>query len=195
MNHTLRISPRLFALIPAAVAINLVVGGVVKELSLPVFLDTVGTVLVAVLAGPLAGGLVGTVSQLLLGLLTGYQYLPFVVIQWLLAGLAAFVVRRRGFRSIGHTIGWGIVCGLCCGALSSVISFYLFRGSTGGGVSWVVAGARSLGASLPAAVAIGSSSTDVLDKGIVIVVVGMLLRALPRRILGRFPLAARAVGR
>jgi energy-coupling factor transport system substrate-specific component len=195
VNHTLRISPRLFALIPAAVAINLVVGSVVKELSLPVFLDTLGTVLVAVLAGPLAGALVGTVSQLLLGLLTGYQYLPFVVIQWLLAGLAALAVQHHGFRSIARTVGWGIVCGLCCGALSSVISFYLFRGSTGGGVSWVVAGVRSLGASLPVAVAVGSSSTDVLDKGIVIVVVGIVLRALPRRILGRFPLAARAVGR
>ncbi len=73
MNHTLRISPRLFALVPAAVAINLVVGTIVKELALPVFLDTIGTVLVAVLAGALAGGLVGTFSQLLIGMLTGYQ--------------------------------------------------------------------------------------------------------------------------
>ena len=109
----MRISPRLFALVPAAVAINLVVGGVVKELSLPVFLDTVGTVLVAVLVGFPAGALVGTVSQLLLGLLTGYQYLPFVVIQWLLSLLAATATNRRGFASIwrslrrrGPCLGW-----------------------------------------------------------------------------------------
>jgi energy-coupling factor transport system substrate-specific component len=194
VNHTLRISPRLFALVPAAVAINLVVGTIVKELSLPVFLDTVGTVLVAVLVGWRAGVLVGTVSQLLLGLLTGYQYLPFVVIQWLLALLAALATNRRGFASLWRTIAWGAGCGACCGTLSSVISYYLFGGITGGGVSWVVTALRSFGASQPMAVFAGSASTDVLDKGIVIVVVGVVLRALPRRILGRFPMAARAVG-
>jgi energy-coupling factor transport system substrate-specific component len=189
----LRISPRLFALVPAAVAINLVVGGIVKELALPVFLDTLGTVLVAVLVGFPAGAMVGTVSQLLLGLLTGYQYLPFVVIQWLLALLAAAATRQHGFASLWRTIAWGIACGVCCGALSAVISYWLFRGVTGGGVTWVTAGLRSIGWPLPVAVAAGSSGTDILDKTIVIIVVGALLRALPKRILGRFPLGARAV--
>lgn len=195
MNHTLRISPRLFALVPAAVAINLVVGTVVKELALPVFLDTIGTVLVAVLAGFRAGALVGTISQLLLGLLTGYQYLPFVAIQWLLSGLASLATSRRGFSALWRTVAWGVGCGLCCGALSSVISYYLFGGITGGGVSWVIAALRTVGIPQAMAIFIGSSSTDVLDKGIVIVVVGVLLRALPKRILGRFPRAARAVAR
>lgn len=195
MNHSLRISPRLFALVPAAVAINLVVGAVVRELSLPVYLDTVGTVLVAVLAGFPAGALVGTMSQLLMGLLTGYQYLPFVVVQWLLALLVVVATRRRGFSSLGRTVRWGITSGLCCGAASAVVSYLLFRGVTGGGVVWVIAALRAAGYPLPVAVAIGSGTTDVLDKGIVIVVVGLLLRALPRRILGRFPLAARATAR
>ena len=176
-------------------AINLVVGTVVKELSLPVFLDTVGTVLVAVLAGWRAGALVGTVSQLLIGLLTGYQYLPFVLIQWLLALITSLATNRHGFSSLWRTVAWGAAAGLCCGTLSSVISYYLFGGITGGGVSWVVTALRSLGASQPMAVFAGSSSTDVLDKGIVIVVVGVLLRALPKRILGRFPWAARAVAK
>lgn len=166
-----------------------------KELSLPVFLDTVGTVLVAVLVGVFPGALVGTMSQLLMGLLTGYQYLPFVVIQWLLSLLAAAATNRRGFSSLGRTIAWGVTCGLCCGGASAVISYFLFRGVTGGGVTWVTATLRSAGLPLPVAVAIGSSGTDVLDKTIVIIVVGVLLRALPRRILGRFPMAARAVAR
>lgn len=195
MNHHLRISPRLFALVPAAVAVNLVVGSIVKELSLPIFLDTLGTVLVAVLAGCPAGLLVGTLSQLLLGLLTGYQYLPFVVIQWLLALLAAVATRHHGFRGMVRTVCWGLVIGLCCGLVSSAISYTLFRGSTGGGVSWVNAALRSIGLPLPVAVTIGSSSTDIVDKTIVIVLAGILLRSLPRRILGRFPLAARAVAR
>jgi hypothetical protein len=52
-----------------------------------------------------------------------------------------------------------------------------------------------MGFSLEASVTVASVGTDVVDKTIAFVVVGMLLRALPRRVLGRFPLAARAVGR
>ncbi len=164
-------SPRLFALIPAAVAINLVIGRVVAELSLPVYLDTLGTMLVAVLTGLSGGLIVGTVSQLLSGMLSGYQWLAFTPIQWLIALLAAVAASRGGF------------------------SFVLFRGVTAGGVTAIGAGMRALGFSLEAAVTLASVSTDVIDKIMAFVVVGMLLRALPRRVLGRFPLAARAVGR
>ena len=40
----MRLSPRLLALIPLAVGINLALGKFVSAMSLPVYLDTVGTV-------------------------------------------------------------------------------------------------------------------------------------------------------
>ncbi len=177
---------------PAAVAINLVTGGIVKELSLPVYLDTIGTVMIAVLTGVWPGILVGTLSQLLLGLLTGYQYLPFVVIQWLLAAVVAMAARRHGFASYPRAVASGLLAGALCGAASTVISYTLFRGSTGGGVSWITAALRSAGVPLGTAVAISSSSTDLVDKTIVILVAATVLRHLPRRVLARFPLARRA---
>ena len=129
------------------------------------------------------------------GLLTGYQYLPFVVVQWVLAALAVSMIAAHGFASLWRTIAWGIAVGACCGLVSAVISYTLFRGSTGGGVTWVTAGLQAAGLPLPVAVAVGSGSTDILDKGLVMVTAGILLRGLPRRILGRFPLASRAIGR
>ncbi|MBK7594724.1 MAG: hypothetical protein IPJ11_05655 [Gemmatimonadetes bacterium] len=76
-----------------------------------------------------------------------------------------------------------------------MISYLLFRGVTAGGVTAVSTLLRSLGAPLSVAVTAASLSTDVLDKTAAFLVVGALLRALPRRILGRFPLGAKAVGR
>jgi energy-coupling factor transport system substrate-specific component len=189
------VSPRLFALIPAAVAINLVIGRIVAELALPVYLDTLGTMLVAVLAGLPGGLLVGTVSQLLSGMLSGYLWLAFTPIQWLIALLAAIAAWRGGFAGTWRSAAWGAACGALCGAASAVISYVLFRGVTAGGVTVISALFRSLGFSLEASVTAASVGTDVVDKTIAFVVVGMLLRALPRRVLGRFPLAARAVGR
>ena len=45
---------------PVAIAINIVLGYTVQNvLKLPIYLDSIGTILVGVLAGPLAGALTG----------------------------------------------------------------------------------------------------------------------------------------
>ncbi len=49
-------STRVIALIPVAIAINIVLGYTVQTvLKLPIYLDSIGTILVGVLAGPIAG--------------------------------------------------------------------------------------------------------------------------------------------
>ena len=54
---------RLLALLPAAIAINLVIGGLVNALGLPLYLDSIGTILATVLAGPAVGALAGSCSS------------------------------------------------------------------------------------------------------------------------------------
>lgn len=191
----MNVSPRLFALVPAAVAINLVVGRVVAELGLPVYLDTLGTMLVAVLAGLGGGLLVGTLSQILSGLLGGFTYFPFTPIQWLVALLATLAARRGGFRDVPRTIGWGLTSGLACGMLSAPISYFLFGGITTPGMAAVVTLLQALGFSNASATGTSSILSDMVDKTAAFLAVGTLLRALPKRILGRFALAARAVGK
>lgn len=62
---------RVIALIPVAIAINIVLGYTVQTvLKLPIYLDSIGTILVGVLAGPLAGALTGAASNLI------WQYAP-----------------------------------------------------------------------------------------------------------------------
>jgi energy-coupling factor transport system substrate-specific component len=62
---------RVIALMPVAIAINIVLGYTIQSiLKLPVYLDSIGTILVGVLAGPLAGALTGILSNLI------WQYAP-----------------------------------------------------------------------------------------------------------------------
>ena len=64
-------STRVIVLMPIAIAINIVLGFTVqKVLNLPIYLDSIGTILVGVLAGPIAGALTGTLSNLI------WQYAP-----------------------------------------------------------------------------------------------------------------------
>ncbi|MDQ3870192.1 MAG: ECF transporter S component [Chloroflexota bacterium] len=64
-------STRVIALMPVAIAINIALGFTVQTvLKLPIYLDSIGTILVGVLAGPLAGALTGILSNLI------WQYAP-----------------------------------------------------------------------------------------------------------------------
>lgn len=62
-------STAVLALMPVAIAINIAVGAIVAALKLPIYLDSIGTVLVGVLAGPWAGALTGLLSNLIWALL------------------------------------------------------------------------------------------------------------------------------
>jgi hypothetical protein len=57
------------SLIPVAIAINIAVGSIVSYLHLPIYLDSIGTVLVGVLCGPLAGALTGLLANLVWSIL------------------------------------------------------------------------------------------------------------------------------
>lgn len=64
-------STRVIALMPVAIAINIVLGYTVQSvLKLPIYLDSIGTILVGVLAGPIPGMLTGVLSNLI------WQYAP-----------------------------------------------------------------------------------------------------------------------
>src|SRR3990172_1711724 len=78
-------------MIPVAIAINIAVGQIIYTLKVPLYLDSIGTVLVGVLAGPWAGALTGLLANLIWGL-TGLNvtYAPFAAVAaviGLLAGL------------------------------------------------------------------------------------------------------------
>ncbi len=104
-------------MMPVAIAINIVLGATVQQgLKLPIYLDSIGTILVGVLAGPLAGALTGILSNLIWGYLipspigsttTG----PFAItagVIGLLAGLwgqlGLFRPRRGGAASFAAAV-------------------------------------------------------------------------------------------
>ncbi len=61
-----RFDTRTIVLIPIAIAINIVLGQTVgAALKIPIYLDSIGTILVGVLAGPIAGALTGALSNLI----------------------------------------------------------------------------------------------------------------------------------
>ena len=62
-------STATIALIPVAIAINVTIGALITALRLPIYLDSIGTVLVGALAGPWAGAITGILANLIWSIL------------------------------------------------------------------------------------------------------------------------------
>jgi energy-coupling factor transport system substrate-specific component len=179
-----------WVMIPVAIAINIAVGQLVYTLKIPLYMDSIGTVLVGVLAGPWAGALTGLLSNLVWGL-TGLNvyYAPFAAVAAVIGLLAGLFGEALWMRSWWKAILAGLITGLIAAALSAPISAYVFGGVTGAGTDVVVAIFRGMGFGiLPSTFAQGVSS-DPLDKAITFFVVWLIVQALPFRFLGRFPRA------
>ncbi|MBI3243940.1 MAG: hypothetical protein HYZ49_16780 [Chloroflexi bacterium] len=81
---------RTLVLIPIAIAINIAVGELVTRLKLPVYLDSIGTVLVGAIAGPWAGLVTGALANLIWGFINPFAAAFFYVaaVIGVMAGLA-----------------------------------------------------------------------------------------------------------
>jgi energy-coupling factor transport system substrate-specific component len=183
---------RDLVLVRLGVAVNLVIGQIVAALLLPVYLDSVGTILVASLVGPRAAIVAGLVSQVLSAVISGnFSWLPFAVVQIVIALYASAAARLGAFRRLGTAAAAGLGLGIVAASCSAPISYFVFGGVTAGGVTVVTTVLRALGAPLGVAVASASYATDVLDKAIACGLVSVILRSLPRTLAARFPALAR----
>ena len=174
-------------MIPVAIAINIAVGQLIYALGIPLYLDSIGTVLVAVLAGPWAGALTGLLTNLIWGL-TGLNviYAPFAAVAAVIGLLAGLFAEAGWFRTWWRAVLGGLITGVVAAALSAPIAAYVFGGVTGSGTDVIVAIFRNFGFGiLPSTFAQGVTS-DPLDKAVSFLVVWLIVRALPWRFLGRF---------
>lgn len=276
-----RFDTRTLVLIPIAIAIDIVLGQTVAAaLKIPVYLDSIGTVLVGVLAGPIPGLVTGLAANLLwtyvlpapfhsdyaapfavtaafIGLFAGvvgqwglmrsrpntdwarlaigalivilvlggigfYGFVPFytngefsffnpetqakvdpffTLMGWLIGigfvaaivGLIALLVLRRDL-GVAYVAIAGLICGIVSAIISAPIAAVVFGGVTGSGTDLLVAAFQKAGADLRTAVLQQGLISDPIDKTVTFFVVFVLLQALSRRFLARFPQGEQAVG-
>ncbi len=188
-------SARLLALVPLAVALNVALAFVASQAGLPVYLDTLGTILATLLAGPAAGAAVGLLSQGITAVQAGAYMLAFAPVQLLVVALAWVAGRSAGLATTPRALLWGGATGLAAGTLSALISYAAFRGVTATGVTAITTLLTGAGLTLRQAVVVASVGTDLLDKLLALGLAGVVLRALPERVLARAPGARAAVGR
>lgn len=187
MANSSLISSRTLALIVFSIAINMVVGQLSSMLKLPIFLDSIGTIICALLAGPWAAIFSGLATNLLWGLLTGPIAAAFAPVAMMIGLSAGLLARAGGFRTLPRVILSGVVITIALMIVAVPIRTYLFAGTTGSGADFFVAYFHAVGENLLESVAITVLGANIADKIISAIVAWLLVRRLPERVQRTFP--------
>jgi len=182
-------------LMVVAIAINIAVGYLIQNiLKLPIYLDSIGTVIVGVLAGPLAGALTGVLANLIWGFTIGPNTIaPFAVTAGVIGFMAGWFGGQGWFRASGGATTWvkvavaGIVTGVVAAIVSAPIAYFVFGGTTGGGTDALVAIFRSMTDNIFLATQLQGLASDPVDKLVTFLVAMAILLAVPITVKTTFP--------
>lgn len=176
---------RVWSLISIGVALNVSLGILAAAFKLPLYLDSVGTVLVAALAGVGPAFVTATLGVCLVALASPTA-LAFLPVAWLFSLWWGGASRLGVFRYPLAVSILALASGVLTALAAAPIAVVLFGGVTGGGTDLVVALLRANGQSAMEASFQQGLMVDPLDKLVTCLSVLLILKSLPFRALAVF---------
>lgn len=177
-----------------AVALNLSMGQLAAALKIPFYMDMVGTVLVAVLCGPWSAVIAGTLSNILAAAFGNASMMFFIPVVMVIALFTGWIASHGWFRTIQLVVIGGIIQGILAAIVSAPIAAYVFGGVMFAGTDFLVLYFRSVGNTLLESVFYQGLTSDPVDKTLTYLIVFLLLKNLPLRLVGRFHGAPNVLG-
>ena len=113
-----------------AVAMNIVLGIITSALGIPLYLDTLGTVLSAAILGPVPGIIVGALSNIITGLIYSVSDIPFCLVNMAVGLIVGLVAKKWKFGIVPAVIT-GIALSFICPAIGTPIGIYVYGGLNG----------------------------------------------------------------
>jgi energy-coupling factor transport system substrate-specific component len=191
-------TPRLVAIALCA-ALNFAIGNIVYLIKLPIYLDSIGTILCALLIVPdrraaivcaFTAGFIGIVltwvaiNPFLLWFT--FTMLGIALVSAVLTGRAIETFRARPLpvpAFVTKVAMYGIITGIVSAALSAPVVVYLFGGVTGSGSAFVVAFFLKTGEKLLDSALYAGLTTEPIDKTLQVLLAALLYRATPREFI------------
>lgn len=169
--------------------INILGGMIAETLRIPLlFLDTVGTILSAVVLGPLYGMATGGLSTILTSLVMNPKSMPFALVN-IAVGLVIGLIAKKYKFDIKVAVISGIILAVVCPLIGTPIAVFLSGGFTGGGLDVLVAWMVKSGDSIFVSAFIPRIYANLLDKIVSGIVVVFLVKQIPSKIIN--PLKAK----
>lgn len=181
---SLNLTTASLVLIPVAVGINYIGKFFAGLLKLPLWLDSIGTILAGILAGPIIGAIAGAINNIIYGLTI--EPISFIYgLTSIAIGLVVGILAYKGFiTGWGKAVILGIIVVLVAVVVSTPINIYFYGGQTDN--IWgdaLFVGVLSKTNSIWLASFLDELVVDLPDKIIVTLISYALYRAMPKNLL------------
>ncbi|WP_288962440.1 LytS/YhcK type 5TM receptor domain-containing protein [uncultured Streptococcus sp.] len=169
-------SIRIISFMAIAIAINYIGANIALFLRLPIYLDMIGTLLVAVVFGPWLGAGAAIVSALISWMTTDIFAIYFAPVAIVAAFIAGFLVKET---SKSKDLIWkSLLVSLPGTVVSSSITVILFHGITSSGSGILAQILHSLGIDMTASLVLVQAITDYADRLISLALVLVIIKSL-----------------
>ncbi|ETY73412.1 membrane protein [Lactiplantibacillus fabifermentans T30PCM01] len=173
-----KIKTRTITLLALCIALNFVGSNIALMLKLPIYLDSIGTVLAAAFFGPIGGMFAGAATGVLVGATTDLFSLFYAPVQLVTGCVAGFLFHRVKPGTFKQNWWLALAISLPGTVLSTLITVLLFHGITSSGSSMLVQVLLGIGMNKALAVFLIQVGTDYLDRFLTVYVVALVYRAL-----------------
>ncbi|KPU45717.1 hypothetical protein OXPF_09500 [Oxobacter pfennigii] len=164
------------------VALNIVLGTVVQMTKIPLlFLDTIGTIFVAVLFGPWQGAAVGTITNLLTPILSGnVKDIPFFIVNAVVGIIIGFIAKKYKF-DLKTAIISGLLLSIISPLIGTPIAVWVYGGITGSGNDIIFLWLTKTGSSVFSAAFIPRITGNFIDKIASCILIFLSLKYIPEQ--------------
>ncbi|HFV0266033.1 TPA: ECF transporter S component [Streptococcus agalactiae] len=160
---------RLISFISIAIAINLVGANLALFLRLPIYLDTIGTLLIAVILGPWYAASTAFLSPLINWMTTDIFSLYYSPVAIVVAIITGILIKRNCKPS---SLLWkSLIISLPGTIIASVITVILFKGITSSGSSIIAQFLHGIGLDMTSSLILVQVGTDYMDRLISLILV------------------------
>ncbi len=168
----------VIALVPVASVLNVIGGTVAGALKLPIFLDMIGTAVVAMTIGPWWGALVGVITNVTSGFLTGPVSIPFAACNVVGALIWGYGTKWGWANDKLKFFGLSVASAVGVSLMAAPIVIFVFGGATGHASEVLTAGLLAAGGDMWTAVfssnIIVSSADKILSSFLALAIIGAL---------------------
>ncbi|GHT98857.1 membrane protein [Betaproteobacteria bacterium] len=169
--------------VASLIALNLVMSKVAASLSLPVYLDSVGTIVAAAVLPWWAVLIVGASTSIGAGIIVHPAFFYYIGTQTTVALLAVAFVRMGALRKLWTAVLAGLAIAVCAVIVSAPVTVLVFGGVTLGATTAINAVLMATGQNIWQSVLGGSVLIESIDKVAACVIASIVLRRLPRSVI------------
>lgn len=166
------------------IALNIIGAFIALTFRLPIYMDSIGTIMVAILLGPKYAVMTGVCGSLISGTFDVYSlyYAPVQISTGLIAGIVAERGLLKGMKTPLGVLLFAIPTSI----VSAIITVVLFDGITSSGSSYILQFLSGIGMNKVMAAFLVQIVTDYADKFTAVALVSLGLNAMPKKFVASF---------